>query len=123
VADAVSTMQQELPKSELIDDALAEQIYAEGVMMKDINAAGRTFQRLVSTFPRGNAIDNGYTWMAIVYRCAGRTQDAQKINRDIIRLFPITRHARYARERISNPSAKACKLYSKDESDDSDDNR
>jgi tetratricopeptide (TPR) repeat protein len=110
VAEAVAAMEQELPRSELMDDALAEQIYAEGVMMRDIDAAQRTFRKLLANYPRGNAVDNAYTWMAIVYRCEGRVEDAQKTNRDIMRLFPLTRHARYARDRASNPKASACGL-------------
>ena len=66
------------------------------------------FRKLLAKYPKGNAVDNAYTWMAIIYRCQGRTEDAQRTNRDIIRLFPLTRHARYARERASNPSASAC---------------
>jgi len=110
VADAVAAMERELPKSQLLDDALAEQIYAEGVMLRDANAAQTTFYKLLANFPKVNAIDNAYTWMAIVYRCTGRTDDAAKTNRDIIRLFPMSRHARYARERASKPAASACGL-------------
>ena len=110
VAAAVAAMEQEFPKSQLMDDALAEQIYAEGVMLRDVDAAQRTFRKLLADYPKGNAVDNAYTWMAIVYRCAGRTDEAQKTNRDIIRLFPMTRHARYARDRASKPKASACGL-------------
>jgi TolA-binding protein len=110
VADAVTAMEQEFPKSQLMDDALAEQIYAEGVMLRDVSAAQATFRKLLANYPRGNAVDNAYTWMAIIYRCEGRTEDAQRTNRDIIRLFPMTRHARYARERAAKPAASACGL-------------
>jgi TolA-binding protein len=81
-------------------------------MLRDINAAQRTFQRLVSNFPNANALDNAYTWMAIIYRCAGRVDEAQKINREIIRLFPTTRHARYARERAAKPKSCGLETYS-----------
>jgi tetratricopeptide (TPR) repeat protein len=110
VADAVAAMEQEFPKSRLTGDALAEQLYAEGVMLRDVSAAQATFRKLLANFPNHNAIDNAYTWMAIIYRCEGRTEDAQKTNRDIIRLFPMTRHARYARDRAAKPAASACGL-------------
>jgi hypothetical protein len=110
VARAVGAFEQEFPKSQLMDDALAEQLFAEGGRMKDVNAAQKTFQKLITNFPRGNAVDNAYTWMAVIYRCAGRIQEGQKMNRDILRLFPLTRHARYALERISDPKASACGL-------------
>lgn len=110
VLDAVAAMEQEFPKSQLMDDALAEQIFAQGVMMRDVNAAQRTFQKLLANYPKGNAIDNAYTWMAIIYRCEGRAEDAQKANRDITRLFPLTRHASYARDRASKPRLFDCGL-------------
>ncbi len=103
VADAVAAMQQELPKSALLNDAMAEQIYAEGVMMKDVSAAEKTFQELLKEFPNGNAVDNAYSWMAIIYRCAHKTDLARKTNLEIIRRFPLTRHAKYAAERMLHP--------------------
>src|SRR5262249_19832934 len=63
VPEAVAAMEQELPKSQLMDDALAEQIYAEGVVLRDADAAQRTFQKLIASYPKGNAVDNAYTWM------------------------------------------------------------
>jgi tetratricopeptide (TPR) repeat protein len=112
VADVVAALEQEYPRSQLLDDALAEQVFAEGVMLRDVDAAQRTFQRLISSFPNGNALDNAYTWMAIIDRCAGRLAEAQKLNREIIRLFPTTRHARYARERTANPKSCGLETYS-----------
>jgi TolA-binding protein len=75
------------------------------VMLLDVNAAEQTFRKLVDAYPRGNALDNAYTWMAIIYRCQGRNNDAQNMNREIIRRFPMTRHAGYARERMAKPDA------------------
>jgi tetratricopeptide (TPR) repeat protein len=103
VSDAVMAMQEEYPKSELLNDALAEQIYAEGALMKDVPAAERTFQELLKDFPKGNAVDNAYSWMAIIYRCAHMTDLAKETNIEIIRRFPLTRHARYAAERMLHP--------------------
>lgn len=103
VADAVTAMAQEFPKSGLLNDALAEQIFAEGAVLKDVHAAERTFQKLLTEFPDGNAVDNAYTWMAIVYRCAHKADLARNTNLEIIRRFPLTRHAKYAAERMLHP--------------------
>jgi tetratricopeptide (TPR) repeat protein len=104
VPDAVAAMEGECPKSRLMNNALAEQLYAEGFLMQDIPAAEKTFQKLLKAFPNGNAVDNAYTWMAISYRCAKQLDKARKTNLDIIRLFFLTRHARYAAERMAHPN-------------------
>jgi TolA-binding protein len=104
VADQVAAMEQDFPASSLLDDVLTEQIFAQGLGLRDLNAAEATFHRLLSAFPRGNAVDNAYTWMAIIYRCHGRVQDAENMNLQIIRRFPMTRHAIYARERLASPT-------------------
>jgi tetratricopeptide (TPR) repeat protein len=103
VPDAVATMEKEYPKSELLNDALAEQIYAEGAILKDVPAAERAFQVLLKDFPNGNAVDNAYSWMAIIYRCAHKADLAKSTNMEIIRRFPLTRHAKYAAERMLHP--------------------
>jgi tetratricopeptide (TPR) repeat protein len=110
VPDIIAAMKQEFPNSGLLDDVLAEQIYAQGVIMRDVPAAEKTFQTLIREYPNGNAVDNAYGWMAILYRCVGRTQDALVMNREILQRFPITRHAKYARERMANPAANNCGL-------------
>ncbi len=117
VPDAVAALEKEFPNSKLLDDALAEEIFAEGVARKDVASAEKTFRRLVDKYPNGNAVDNAYTWMAIIYRCAGRADDALKFNRDILRLFPTTRHARYATTRIAEPDAKSCRAWEVSEDD------
>src|SRR5262249_2335682 len=68
VSEEVAIMEREFPTSALLDDALAEQIFAQGMSLNDLNAAEVTFRKLINTYPRGNAIDNAYTWMAIIYR-------------------------------------------------------
>lgn len=110
VPDIIAAMEKEFPDSNLLDDVLAEQIYAQGVMMRDIPAAEKTFATLIRKFPNGNAVDNAYDWMGILYRCVGRTQDALAMNREILTRFPMTRHAKYARERMAKPSADNCGL-------------
>jgi tetratricopeptide (TPR) repeat protein len=110
VRRAVSAMEGEFARSQLMQHALAEQIYAEGARLEDVEAAEITFRKLLNNFPTGSAIDNAYTWMAISYHCAGRLEDAKRIDKEIIRLFPTTRHAIYASERLSNPGGLNCKL-------------
>ena len=61
------------------------------------------FQKLLKEFPNGNAVDNAYSWMAIIYRCAHKADLARKTNMEIIRRFPLTRHAKYAAERMLHP--------------------
>jgi len=105
VTDVVAAMEQEFPTSALLDDVMAEQIFAQGLMLKDLPGAQAIFRKLLEKFPRGNAVDNAHTWMAIIYRCEGRAEDALAMNREIIRRFPNTRHAMYARERMAEPDA------------------
>ena len=101
--DVVEAMKREFPDSKLLDDAMAEQIYAQGIEMADPQAARKTFQALLAAFPNGNAVDNAYSWMSIILRTACKTDEEQTIERDLIRRFPLTRHARYARERLAKP--------------------
>ena len=103
IHEPIAAMEKEFPGSKLLDDVYAEQIFAEGVMLMDVNAAEATFKSLIRKYPNGNAIDNAYSWMGILYRCAGRKDDAQSVNREILRRFSQTRHAKYARERMANP--------------------
>ncbi|MBG0802204.1 hypothetical protein IYW40_12060 [Methylocystis sp. H4A] len=105
VAAANLEFGKEFPSSPLLDDVLAEQIFAESVIVGDMAKAVTTFDALRRDHPRGNAIDNAYSWMAIGWTCAGQPAKARQIDKEIIRLFLFTRHARYARERIQNPSA------------------
>lgn len=108
VSEAVGSMEQEFPKSRLMAHALAEQIYAEGARMENIELARKAFQKIASNFPTSDAADNAYTWMAISYHCAGRSESGQNIDREIIRRFPLTRHAEYARNRLSHPERSGC---------------
>ena len=110
VPAAVAAMRAEFPQGNLMGDALAEEVFAEGAEMKDLHAAEQTFRKLIADFPKSNAVDNGYTWMAIIDRCMGRAEEARKTNADILRLFPRTRHARLAEQRMAHPEAKACGL-------------
>lgn len=112
--DIYAAMSAEFPSSKLLDDVLAEQIFAQGVVKTDLTAARATFNKLISTYPNGNAVDNAYSWMAIILRCNGQLQEADKINREIIRRFGMTRHAAYAKERMADPKTCGAEAYSKD---------
>jgi tetratricopeptide (TPR) repeat protein len=103
IPNAIAAMRQEFPTSPLLDDAMAEQIYADGIVMKDASAAEKAFANLLRQYPKGNAVDNAYDWMAIIERCAGHDQFAEDLNKEIVRRFPFTRHAAFARTRLANP--------------------
>jgi tetratricopeptide (TPR) repeat protein len=105
VPQAIAALAEEFPGSKLLDDAMAEQVFAEGVIMNDPDAAQKTFNELLRRYPNGNAVDNAYSWMAIIMRCANRLDDEKRLNAEIIRRFPLTRHAKYARERMANLDA------------------
>ena len=105
VAAANGEFRDEFPKSALLDDGMAEQIFAEAVTVGDMVKAAATFDSLRQRYPSSNAVDNAYSWLAIGMTCAGQPANARKIDQQIVRLFPLTRHARYARERIQNPTA------------------
>jgi tetratricopeptide (TPR) repeat protein len=109
VGAAVAEMEKEYPKSALMDDAHAELLFVHG-MSRNVKAAELTFRKIITDYPSGNAVDNAHTWMAIVYRCVGQPSEAQRINREIIRRFPLTRHAKHAVERMANPGKDACQL-------------
>ncbi|MFO1101417.1 MAG: hypothetical protein U1E20_00770 [Methylocystis sp.] len=102
---ANAEFENEFPQSSLLDDGLAEQIFAEGVIVGDMDKAAETFDRLRRRYPGANAIDNAYSWMAIGWTCAGQPTRAREIDQEVVRLFPLTRHARYAGERMENPAA------------------
>lgn len=103
ILPAIDVMEDEFPDSQLLDDVWTEKVYAEGFILKDIDAMWRTFNTLNEKYPNGNAIDNAHSWMAIALRCAGRVEEAQEMNRTILRRFPLSRHSLYAVKRLKNP--------------------
>jgi TolA-binding protein len=103
VPEEIAALRQEFPSSRLVGNALAEQIFAQAITMKDPDAADKTFRQLLEEYPNSNAVDNAYSWMAIGLRCAGRSQAAEAMNKKIVQKFPLTRHARYARDRLAHP--------------------
>ena len=48
---AISELQQEFPTSEFLNDALAEQIFAEGIVLGDVGAAQKTFSDALDEIP------------------------------------------------------------------------
>jgi tetratricopeptide (TPR) repeat protein len=105
VPQTIAALAEEFPGSRLLGDALAEEIFAEGVIMKDTDAAQKTFRELLSKYPNSNAVDNAYSWMAIIMRCTDQLDEEKRLNAEIIRRFPLTRHATYAKERMAHPNA------------------
>jgi tetratricopeptide (TPR) repeat protein len=105
VADANAAFQAEFPTSRLLDDAMAEQVFAEAVILGDMAKATVTFNTLQQRYPAANAVDNSYSWIAIGWTCVGQPAKAREIDQQIVRRFPLTRHALFARERLRSPQA------------------
>jgi tetratricopeptide (TPR) repeat protein len=115
IPEVFAVMSAEFPASKLLDDVLAEQLFAQGFMKKDLNAAQVTFRKLITDYPNGNAVDNAYSWMAIILRCQGQIPEAEKMNREIIRRYPLTRHAAYAKARLADPKTCTAQTYAEEE--------
>jgi hypothetical protein len=105
VADANAAFQAEFPASRLLDDAMAEQVFAEAVIQGDMAKATATFNTLRQKYPATNAVDNAYSWMAIGWTCVGQPAEAREIDQEIVRRFALTRHAGFARKRLRDPQA------------------
>jgi hypothetical protein len=105
VAAANAKFQDEFPNSTLLDDTMAEQIFAEAVIIGDMAKATATFNTLRQKYATANAVDNAYSWMAIGWSCVGQPVKARELDQEIVRRFPMTRHALYARKRLGEPHA------------------
>jgi hypothetical protein len=105
VAAANTRFQDEFPASKLLDDTMAEQVFAEAVIVGDMAKATETFNTLRQKYATANAVDNAYSWMAIGWTCVGQPVKAREIDQEILRRFPSTRHALYARKRLREPQA------------------
>jgi tetratricopeptide (TPR) repeat protein len=100
VAQTTALLAVEFPSSQLLDDALAEQVFALGFELDDVAGAEAAFQKLLELTPDGNAVDNGYNWMVLILCYAGgRAEDAKQLDFDLIKRFPLTRHALNASKR------------------------
>jgi hypothetical protein len=105
VAAANARFQDEFPASKLLDDTMAEQVFAEAVIVRDMVKATETFNALRQKYATANAVDNAYSWMAIGWACVGQPVKAREIDQEIVRRFSSTRHALYARKRLREPQA------------------
>jgi len=105
VAEANAAFQAEYPSSRLIDDSMAEQVFAEAVIVGNMAQATTTFDTLQHKYPAANAVDNAYSWMAIGWTCAGQPVKAREIDEQIVRRYTLTRHALFARKRLRDPQA------------------
>jgi tetratricopeptide (TPR) repeat protein len=110
VPAANAEFRDEFPRSSLLDDVIAEEIFAEAVIVGDMAKATERFESLQQLYPGSNALDNAYSWMAIGWTCVGQPVKAREIDEQIVRLFPLTRHARYAQKRMQSPQACAALL-------------
>ncbi|MEQ1718123.1 MAG: hypothetical protein ABL907_19450, partial [Hyphomicrobium sp.] len=104
VPESIARLEAEFPSSDLLDDILTEQMVAQAFRLYDVDAAVATFNEILERTPEGNAVDNAFSWLQIILRCNGFDEAADAVNDDIIRFFPLTRHAIYAMERKLNPS-------------------
>jgi hypothetical protein len=105
VTAANARFQDEFPASKLLDDTMAEQVFAEAVIIGDMAKATETFNTLREKYATANAVDNAYSWMAIGWTCVGQPVKAREIDQEIVRRFPSARHALYARKRLREPQA------------------
>lgn len=97
----IGEFEQEAPYSDLLDDAEAERIFVLAYRTKSPEKAFVRLAEMKSKFHGGNALDNAYSWAARGYYCAGNIAEGRKIDIEITKRFPLTRHALYALRRLS----------------------
>ena len=103
VEAAVKAFEEEYPRSKLLDDAYVELLYAQAFTLGSKRAkVDATFRLVNERFPKENAIDNAYSWYAIYLQCIKDFPAARSVNMDIVRKFPISRHAVYATARLAS---------------------
>ncbi|MEO0779302.1 MAG: hypothetical protein AAF146_22250 [Bacteroidota bacterium] len=100
------------PQSTLADDALAELVYVQAMVLGKLAEAEATLDQLLREYPEGNARDNALNWVAMGYRncCLAycysdvarpvACERAKAYYRRIQREFPLTRFAGYAMENL-----------------------
>jgi hypothetical protein len=104
VESAVGELEREYPSSMLLDDAFVELLYTQAFVLRMPDATvNGTFRLITERFATGNAADNAYNWYAVYLRCRKDYEGARRINMEIIRRFPLTRHAIYAAARLASP--------------------
>lgn len=103
VGEVVDRMVRIDPDHHLVDDAMAEQVYAL------TNSTGAVFQaevvaeKMERMFPEGNALDNALNWIAVAHRHLYGRKNENRIDWEIIQKFPNTRFALYSWIRIFDP--------------------
>ena len=109
---AVTALEQAYPRSDLLDDAYAELLYTQAFALKSSDAVvSGTFRLIAQRFDRNaNALDNAYNWYAVYLRCKKDYQGARSIDADIVRRFPLTRHAVNAGARMVR-SPQGCEMW------------
>lgn len=108
VSEAVAEFGRARPKSKILANAIAEQLYADVYELGDIDDAKATFDRLVVGFQETNAIDNAMNLMSNMYRCSGNLEESRKIDSDIVRKFVLSRFAFYAIQRSQTEKTTSC---------------
>jgi hypothetical protein len=110
VETAVLALERAYPRSAFIDDAYVELLYTQAFVLRAPDTTvGETFRQIEQRFTAGNAVDNAYNWYAVYLRCMKDYQSARRINIEIIRRFPLTRHAVYAAARLARPEG--CEMW------------
>ena len=111
VETAVKAFEEEYPQSKLLDDAYVELLYTQAFVLRaNTSSVDATFRFIAERFPKQNAVDNAYNWYAIYLHCMKDYSGARNVNLDIIRKFPITRHAIYATERLASRDGR-CQMW------------
>ncbi len=94
--------------SKLCDDALAELIYIQSMILPDLPKAEANLERMFSLYPNGNALDNAMNWIARAYfenrhhikNGAAAKEKAKYYYQRIRQEFPMTRFAGYAMQNL-----------------------
>jgi len=94
--------------SKLCDDALAELIYVQSKVLRDLKKAEANLDRMFSLYPNGNALDNAMNWVAMGYAGQRYSVENGQFAREkakyyyarIRREFPLTRFAGYAMQNL-----------------------
>ncbi|MCO4761250.1 MAG: tol-pal system protein YbgF [Myxococcales bacterium] len=87
------------PKHPLADNAMywiGETWYAQALWIK----AARVFHDVTRRFPLGNKVPDAMLKMALCYQKLGERNDAAKVLRELIRLYPVTPAAELARRKL-----------------------
>lgn len=92
----------EFPDSQFADDAMAELgvpylLWGRPRPQKAIEY----FRRVIEEYPKANAVDNSYNWIAYTHLKERNCLEAQKAYKYIEGRFPLTRFAKYAERNLA----------------------